>query len=61
MEERRIYFLKSIIRQGIALDAFVDSNPEMTSQYIPNVDGEVLTDHIQRFVRTALTGMKEGP
>lgn len=65
--------IESIIRQGIALGVFVDANPELTSQYIPglvrsalldgtqNVDREVLTDHIQRFVWTALTEMKERP
>jgi AcrR family transcriptional regulator len=63
--------IESIIRQGIAVGAVVDSNPELTSRYIPglvrsallggmkNVDREVLTHHIQRFVRAALTGMKE--
>ena len=63
--------IETIIRRGIALGEFVDSNPDLTSQYIPglvrsalldgaeNLDPEVLTDHIQRFVKGALTGSRK--
>ena len=65
--------IESLIRQSISSGAFADPHPELTSHYIPGlvrsalldgmkkVDREVLTDHIQRFVKAALTGKKERP
>jgi hypothetical protein len=59
--------IESVIRLGIARGIFVDAHPEFTARYIPGcvrsvlldgietVDREVLTDHILRFVRAAIT------
>ena len=59
--------IESVIRTGIAQGVFLDAHPEFTARYIPgcvrsvlldgieSVDREVLTDHILRFVRTAIT------
>jgi AcrR family transcriptional regulator len=59
--------IESVIRLGIAQGIFVDAHPEFTARYIPGcvrsalldgietVDREVLTDHILRFVRAAIT------
>ena len=59
--------IESIIRRGIAQRIFSDPHPELTARYIPGlvrsalldgieaVDDQVLTDHILRFVRAAVT------
>ena len=59
--------IESIIRRGIARGVFIDPHPELTARYIPGfvrsalldgietVDREVLTDHILRFVRAAVS------
>jgi len=59
--------IEYIIRRGIAQGIFTDPHPELTARYIPGfvrsalidgietVDHQVLTDHILRFVRAALT------
>jgi len=59
--------IEYIIRRGIAQGIFADTHPELTARYIPGfvrsalldgietVDHQVLTDHILRFVRAALT------
>jgi len=63
--------LASIIRQGISQGVFFDSNPELSGRYIPalirsallegpdNMDRQVLTDHLLRFVQLALTKKEE--
>ncbi len=64
--------IESIIRLGIAQGVFADPHPEFTARYIPGcvrsvlldgietVDREILTDHILRFVSSAIV-VKEGP
>ena len=59
--------IETVIRLGIAQGIFVDPHPEFTARYIPGcvrsalldgietVDRKVLTDHILRFVRAAIT------
>ncbi len=63
--------IESVIRQGIAEGIFADSHPEFTARYIPGcvravlldgietIDREMLTMHILRFVRTAIS-VREG-
>jgi AcrR family transcriptional regulator len=63
--------LASIIRQGVSRGVFFDPDPELSGRYIPglirsallegaeNMDREVLTGHLLRFVRLALTKKEE--
>lgn len=63
--------IESIIRRGVVQGVFNDPHPELTARYIPGfvrsalldgiktVDCDILTDHILRFVRAALT-VREG-
>lgn len=69
-DEKRKEFkimIESVIRQGVDTGVFQDTHPELTARYIPGfvrsalLDGvdkfeaDVLTDHISRFVLSAIT------